>query len=708
MKPRSRHASLQFMFALALGLVAPAGAAAQTVVGTVVDQSTLHPIVGAFVTLDTPDGQRHRGVLTGPEGRFVLRASEPGPYHLTAQMIGYASPPSERVELQAGATVERTIQVPVQAITLDGISVASGARCRPRPGSGPETARLWEEARKALEVARWAEQTSAVRFRGVRYERTLDGASLRVLASAEQGWGGWFSSSPYASLPVEELTEGGYVRSEADGTLVYYGPDASVLLSDLFLDTHCFYVRPGAADEAHLIGLAFEPVRRGRLPDVRGVLWLDRGTAELRRLDFDYTHLPSVPAQAWGAANGLVEFERLATGVWIIRRWRIRMPVVELRSVLGRQEAVVATVQEGGGEVRNVLGSDGRPLAESGGATLFGVVTDSATGEPLRDVLVDVVAAGRTATTGEDGAFRIAELGSGLFEVQLTRRDGDLGLTEPARRLVELEGGRAARLAAALPPPPAPPPPAPADPTPASERVWRNALLGLVVQEDTREPVSGALVRVLDETGSVAGSAVTDARGQFRINHPDRGAEYVLRVEHVAFAPAVGPIRFDRSDQVRVEVVLATRAIELDPIVVTERRRGALAEAGFYERQARGRGVFVEMDDARRQRTSRLTDLLAGQSMVRLVNTGPFRDDVRIAATERMSETGFRDCQPAIYLDGAIMRRAGDPRDTDPVLNDVVGSEHIAGIEVFRRATEVPIRFAGAGAACGVILIWTR
>jgi hypothetical protein len=708
MIPRPRHAAFQSLLALTLGLAAAAQAAAQTVVGTVVDQSTLQPIAGAFVTLDTPDGQRHRGVLTRPDGRFVLRAPEPGSYRLTAEMIGYASPPAERLELQAGATVERTIQVPVEAITLDGISVASGARCRPRPGSGPETARLWEEARKALEVTRWAEQTSAVRFRGVRYERTLDGVSLRVVKSAEQGWGGWFSSSPYASLPVEELTEGGYVRSEADGTLVYYGPDATVLLSDLFLDTHCFHVRPGPAEESHLIGLAFEPVRRGRLPDVRGVLWLDRGTAELRRLDFGYTHLPNVSAQAWGAASGRVEFERLATGAWIIRRWRIRMPVVELRSVMGRQEAVVAAVQEEGGEVRNVFGSDGRPLAESGGATLFGVVTDSATGEPLPHVLVDVVAAGRTTTTGEDGAFRITGLGSGLFDVQLTRRDGDLRLVEPARRLVELEGGRAARLTAALPRPPAPPPPARADPAPAAERVWRNALLGRVVQEDTRDPVRGALVHVLDETGSAAGSAVTDARGQFRINHPDRGVEYVLRVEHVAFAPAEGGVRFDRSDQVRVEVVLATRAIELDPIVVTERRRGALAEAGFYDRQARAMGVFVELDDARRQRTSRLTDLLVGERMVRLVNTGPFRDDIRIAATERISETGFRDCQPAIYLDGAIMRRAGEPRDTDPVLNDIVSSEHISGIEVFRRATEVPPQFAGAGASCGVILIWTR
>jgi hypothetical protein len=702
-----RHAPFQISVVLAAVSMAAWPASGQTVVGRVVDQATLQPISGAFVTLDTPDGRRHRGVLTNPDGRFALRASEPGAYRLAAQMIGYASPAPVLVELDAGSTLERDLEVPVQAIALDGIAVTSGARCRPRPGSGPETARLWEEARKALEVTRWAERAAVVRLHGVRHERVLDPASLRVLKSEEFGWGGWFARSPYASLPVEELVAGGYARQQSDGSHVYYGPDADVLLSDPFLDTHCFRVVDGAPDEPGLVGLAFEPVRRGRLADIQGVLWLDRGAAELRRLDFTYTHIPGLAPGTWGAASGRVEFERLATGVWIIRRWRIRMPVVELRDVLGRREAHVTELHEGGGEVRRVIGPDGRPLAESGGATLFGVVTDSATGRPLREVLVDVVVAGRTATTGADGAFRLTELGSGLYEVEVTRRDGDPRAIVPVRRLVTLEGGRATRLAVGVPAPPDRAP-APAEPTAIEDRTWRNALLGTVVEDGTREPVRGALVRVLAEDGAAAASAVTDAGGRFRINHPDRGTRYTLRVEHLAFEPAEGAIRFERSDQVRIEVVLSSRVLELAPIVVTERRRGPLAAVGFYDRQASGMGVFVEVDEARRQRTSRVMDLLVGERMIRTVSPRPFVDDIRIAGTERISESGFRDCQPAIYMDGMIMRRAGEPRDHDYVLNEVVSSNDIAGIEVFRRSTEVPPRYSGAGAACGVILIWTR
>jgi hypothetical protein len=73
-----------------------------------------------------------------------------------------------------------------------------------------------------------------------------------------------------------------------------------------------------------LIGLAFEPARKRRVADVKGVLWLDAATAELRHLEFTYTNLPwDVPASRVG---GRVEFEQLASGVWIVRRWYVRAP----------------------------------------------------------------------------------------------------------------------------------------------------------------------------------------------------------------------------------------------------------------------------------------------------------------------------------------------------------------------------------------------
>ena len=84
---------------------------------------------------------------------------------------------------------------------------------------------------------------------------------------------------------------------------------------------------PSKDGERGLVGLAFEPTGEGKRVDLEGTLWLDEETAELSRLDFDYTGLP--PSMGRVEAGGRVEFDRLPTGEWIVPRWSIRMPVVQ-------------------------------------------------------------------------------------------------------------------------------------------------------------------------------------------------------------------------------------------------------------------------------------------------------------------------------------------------------------------------------------------
>ena len=49
---------------------------------------------------------------------------------------------------------------------------------------------------------------------------------------------------PIESRPVEVLLDGGRVVRKSGGNR-YFGPDAHVLLSDEFLDTHCMQLRAG-------------------------------------------------------------------------------------------------------------------------------------------------------------------------------------------------------------------------------------------------------------------------------------------------------------------------------------------------------------------------------------------------------------------------------------------------------------------------------
>ena len=192
-----------------------------------------------------------------------------------------------------------------------------------RPGEGLEVARVWDEARKALAVQEWTEGEGFYRYQIAKYVRELDAQAETVLSENRQVTISK-SRTPIRSLPVEDLLEGGFIRKVADGSYDYFGLDATVLLSDLFLDTHCFRLAdndryPGA------MGLAFEPVTRRSLPDVEGSLWLDLETAKLRHLEFFYTWAPW--EAAIGVGRGRVDFEQMPNGAWIIRKWWIQMPL---------------------------------------------------------------------------------------------------------------------------------------------------------------------------------------------------------------------------------------------------------------------------------------------------------------------------------------------------------------------------------------------
>ena len=55
-------------------------------------------------------------------------------------------------------------------------------------------------------------------------------------------------------------------------------------------------------------------------------------------------------------------------------------------------------------------------------------------------------------------------------------------------------------------------------------------------------------------------------------------------------------------------------------------------------------------------------------------------------------------CFPTFYVDGRLARSFAE---STPITD-------VQGIEVYRGAAEMPGEFSGAGAMCGVIVIWTR
>ncbi len=286
------------------------------------------------------------------------RLLDAGVFRLRAERIGFENSRSDEITLLANQTVNEELMASSSAIVLPLLAVESETECRVRPEEGYATYVLWEEARKALQVT---EHTAAgYRFDAVMYQRHVNlwGEAL------EQGDTQFVSMAgrhPFRSVPIEELEEQGFARKAEEGTY-YYGPDAEVLLSDGFLDSHCFRYRT-AGDV--VVGLAFEPVRKVRdRVDVEGVLWLDRETSHLRTLEFSYTGVARPTHLGTGPGPyGQMVFDQLPSGGWIVREWWIRTPTGSRQR--GVQTYVTYAQQGGRVDQTEPLGSarrDHRPV----------------------------------------------------------------------------------------------------------------------------------------------------------------------------------------------------------------------------------------------------------------------------------------------------------------------------------------------------------
>jgi hypothetical protein len=399
--------------------------AAQTLVGRLLDQATGDPLEGAFVVLVDAGGAQRGGFLTNEEGRYILRAPGPGRYTLRAERIGYSSHTSEPVELASNETRIYDMAVSTRVIALESIRVEGEQRCTVRPGSAARTADVWEAAGNALRLAAWTGTSAAVRYRAIDFQREIEARTNRVLSETRTPRSIYTSGSLYESVPADELAERGYVRPEEENTWEYFAPDAQVLLSDSFLDGHCFALTEEDS-RPELIGLAFRPLDGTDRPDIEGVLWLDRQSSELRYLEFRYTTLP-YPVRSRDI-GGRVDFERLDGGPWIVRSWSIRMPRVEGQRLRFGTRYSLSGFIEVGGEVTEVRRNQtDRRLGETEvGGSVAGVVLDRAGRGAVADAEVSVVGTVRSARTDGGGRFRVNGLPDGRYGLRVTPPAWDL------------------------------------------------------------------------------------------------------------------------------------------------------------------------------------------------------------------------------------------------------------------------------------------
>jgi hypothetical protein len=301
-------------------------AAAQEVYGTLLRLDSGAPAAGVVVTaaLVANDSTVARAV-TGARGTYVLRVPS-APIVLRVLRVGQQPYELARITLAPGERHDASATLPNVPVRLATFDQRVDTRCRVDPVNRTLVAQLFDEARKAL----WASQLAVVEdsatalFQHV--VRRFDSRE-RLIGTPVVSQGEKRSMRPFAATNVDSLLQYGFRYITADNTIIYYAPDAEVLTSDRFLSHYCLRLNTDSVTHPKWRGVSFEPARTRRgVVQVRGTVWLDRETNELRRIDYGYSGLE--PSLSRATPGGVVEYTVLDEGIWFVHEWMIRMPVL--------------------------------------------------------------------------------------------------------------------------------------------------------------------------------------------------------------------------------------------------------------------------------------------------------------------------------------------------------------------------------------------
>jgi hypothetical protein len=389
---------------------------AQIVRGRVTDQTSGSAIPGVLVSL-LPDASTAAAtsVLSNARGEYAIRAPAAGRYRIDAKRIGAQRFISDPFQLGAGES--RVIDVALDAVhRLPEVRVVDSDMCVTFEQQRAQVASLWDEARTVLKAAQISLRDRLFEGHLTRYSRGLHPRTLREL---EESWAEQkgLMDRPFVSLSSDSLSRVGYRRTVGEFEY-YYAPDADVLLSRSFSVDHCYHVVAGSRERRGLIGIGFEPAPRRVLPDVRGTIWLDERTFELRLVEFRYTGLE--PFEGSDRVGGEVHFGKLASGAWVASRWFMRFPqwarpVAPVETYTRIPSVVVRPtmhrlVEEGGMVFTAGLKLFLRP------ASVSGTIRDSL-GRPFAGVTLRLGGTPFTTQSNAAGEFRLDSLPAGRFTV---------------------------------------------------------------------------------------------------------------------------------------------------------------------------------------------------------------------------------------------------------------------------------------------------
>lgn len=235
-----------------------------------------------------------------------------------------------------------------------------------------------------------------------------------------------------------------------------------------------------------------------------------------------------------------------------------------------------------------------------------------------------------------------------------------------------------------------------------------QVLDGLLVDPRGGGPVARATVVLLDSAGQAVARVQTRGDGRFVLRAPAAGT-YGVRAEREGALLASGFVTLARGATTEVEMRTAGPvsaaassgdAVALAPLeAVAAVQRRYLSNAGFYDRQAAGMGVFLTGEQFRARGGARVVDRIQG-----LRGTYARPNPVNTVLSS-MSWVIYQNrfggrCRVGLYIDGM-------PRDPEALQQ--VTAANVDALEVYDGG-EVPPRFSrdGGGSRCGAVVIWLK
>ena len=303
------------------------------------------PVNGALVALlNTKDSVVAEG-LAAESGTRLLLAPR-GAYRVRVRRIGYLPFVSSEVTLPRANELVLSVESP--HVVLQSIVVNSESQCSRNDPNAQSLSTVWDEIDKALSSSQLTVLDLLGIGRARMYRRDIDNTG-RVIGGDSTEFS-IIDRRPFGVEDPARLAAEGYVKGDRDRGWTIFGPDETVLRSEEFAATHCFrLVRERGRPD--LIGVAFDPVPRRKLPDISGVIWVDQKTSELREIAF---HFVNAGELSRFDAGGFTRFSRVPSGAWIVEEWQLTAPTLAVTagSSIASQLVVIGRLDTGGGVLR--------------------------------------------------------------------------------------------------------------------------------------------------------------------------------------------------------------------------------------------------------------------------------------------------------------------------------------------------------------------